>query len=105
MASEEKSSAQPFALQNSTSAVENGTTELHQTLTFDDTQSDGKRSPNDQEASRTLALEESGVIVPSDEEECPEGGRQAWLVLTGSFLIYFVTFGVINSYGTFQVSL
>ena len=33
----------------------------------------------------------------------PEGGTWAWLAVLGSFLVYFASFGVINSFGTFQV--
>ncbi|PSR85526.1 hypothetical protein PHLCEN_2v5417 [Hermanssonia centrifuga] len=36
------------------------------------------------------------------EPDFPEGGLQAWLAVLGSFLVYFASFGVINSFGTFQ---
>ncbi|KAL2869030.1 MCT family MFS transporter [Aspergillus lucknowensis] len=32
----------------------------------------------------------------------PDGGSRAWLVVVGGFLTYFVTFGLLNSFGTFQ---
>ncbi|KAK0642545.1 Aspyridones efflux protein apdF [Lasiodiplodia hormozganensis] len=31
-----------------------------------------------------------------------EGGLQAWLTITGSFLVYFASFGYMNSFGFFQ---
>ncbi|KIJ50363.1 hypothetical protein M422DRAFT_224689 [Sphaerobolus stellatus SS14] len=37
------------------------------------------------------------------EVEYPEGGLHGWLAVLGSFLVYFTSFGVINSFGTFQV--
>ncbi|KAF4568336.1 hypothetical protein EYR40_010261 [Pleurotus pulmonarius] len=38
----------------------------------------------------------------SSDGDYPEGGLQAWLVVFGSFLVYFSSFGIINSFGTFQ---
>lgn len=40
--------------------------------------------------------------VPRDDDDYPEGGAQAWLAITGSFLVYFASFGVVNSFGFFQ---
>ncbi|KAH8102673.1 monocarboxylate permease [Cristinia sonorae] len=40
--------------------------------------------------------------VPCGEDLPPDGGLQAWLVLLGSFLNLFSTFGIVNSYGVFQ---
>ncbi|KAL7928086.1 MFS general substrate transporter [Trichoderma chlorosporum] len=37
-----------------------------------------------------------------DAEESSEGGKQAWLAVAGSFLVYFASFGVVNSFGYFQ---
>ncbi len=37
------------------------------------------------------------------EPDFPEGGLQAWLAVLGSFLVYFASFGIINSFGAFQV--
>ncbi|KAJ8514460.1 hypothetical protein ONZ45_g8006 [Pleurotus djamor] len=48
---------------------------------------------------------ESSIEQVADKTEVveyPEGGLQAWLVVLGSFLVYFASFGVINSFGTFQ---
>lgn len=39
---------------------------------------------------------------PEDDDEYPEGGAQAWLAIAGSFLVYFASFGVVNSFGFFQ---
>ncbi|OCB87716.1 MFS general substrate transporter [Sanghuangporus baumii] len=38
----------------------------------------------------------------TDAVKYPEGGLRAWMVVLGSFLVYFASFGVINSFGTFQ---
>lgn len=56
----------------------------------------------------TISAESVGVVEkefsPSSEEvEYPEGGLQGWLAVAGSFLVYFASFGFINSFGTFQV--
>ncbi|KAJ3579187.1 hypothetical protein NPX13_g1384 [Xylaria arbuscula] len=32
----------------------------------------------------------------------PDGGTEAWSVVAGGFLSYFATFGLLNSFGTFQ---
>lgn len=37
-----------------------------------------------------------------DREEYLEGGLHAWLTVAGSFLVYFASFGVVNSFGFFQ---
>lgn len=37
-----------------------------------------------------------------DDESYPEGGVRAWLTIVGSFLVYFGSFGIINSFGFFQ---
>ena len=39
---------------------------------------------------------------PGDDDEYPEGGALAWLAIAGSFLVYFASFGVVNSFGFFQ---
>jgi len=41
-------------------------------------------------------------ISEAEVDEPPDGGLQAWMVLLGSFLDLFSTFGVVNSYGVFQ---
>lgn len=40
--------------------------------------------------------------APRDDDDYPEGGAQAWLAIAGSFLVYFASFGVVNSFGFFQ---
>lgn len=39
---------------------------------------------------------------PSTENDVSEGGLRAWLTVAGSALVYFATFGIINSFGFFQ---
>jgi len=39
------------------------------------------------------------------EAKYPEGGRQAWLVVLGSFLCITASFGIMNTTGTLQVHL
>jgi len=41
----------------------------------------------------------SNPVEPEPEQE---GGLRAWLAIVGSFLVYFATFGVVNSFGVFQ---
>ncbi|KAA8649456.1 MCT family MFS transporter [Aspergillus tanneri] len=44
---------------------------------------------------------EEALVAPADPGP-PDGGLRAWLVVVGGFLTYFVTFGLLNSFGTFQ---
>lgn len=55
----------------------------------------GSATPND--------IEVTTIAAVLEESECPEGGLHAWLAVLGSSLVYFVSFGLINSFGTFQV--
>ncbi|KAL4924052.1 MCT family MFS transporter [Aspergillus undulatus] len=50
----------------------------------------------------TTALVTPDTTVDADDGP-PDGGTRAWLVVLGGFLTYFVTFGLLNSFGTFQV--
>ncbi|KAI1391906.1 major facilitator superfamily domain-containing protein [Hypoxylon trugodes] len=43
---------------------------------------------------------EKGLIAPPDV--VPDGGMRAWLVVAGGFINYCATFGLLNSFGTFQ---
>ncbi|KAJ9384855.1 hypothetical protein DTO063F5_4553 [Paecilomyces variotii] len=36
------------------------------------------------------------------DDRPPDGGLRAWLVVIGGFLAYFATFGLLNTFGTFQ---
>lgn len=42
---------------------------------------------------------QNGATSPEVDDE---GGLQAWLSVAGSFLVYFASFGVVNSFGFFQ---
>jgi MFS family permease len=44
--------------------------------------------------------EDDGAV--NAEEDGDEGGVWAWLAILGSFLVYFASFGVANSFGYFQ---
>lgn len=59
----------------------------------------GSATPRDVEVATII------VAAVDDKSECPEGGLHAWLAVLGSSLVYFVSFGLINSFGTFQVRL
>lgn len=52
------------------------------------------RSISDQEDTMTTGGEK-------DQEEFPEGGR-GWIVIIGTFLMMFTTYGLINSFGIYQ---
>lgn len=56
---------------------------------------EGSESPSD-----TPRLEAATDNDANRNEE--EGGLWAWLSVLGSFLVYFASFGVINSFGFFQ---
>jgi MFS transporter, MCT family, solute carrier family 16 (monocarboxylic acid transporters), member 10 len=51
---------------------------------------------------------EADVQTHADERakapftENREGGRQAWFAVAGSFLVFFSSFGVLNSFEFFQ---
>ncbi|KAF6828192.1 hypothetical protein CPLU01_08671 [Colletotrichum plurivorum] len=47
-------------------------------------------------------ISHDGDSICAGEDDYPEGGRQAWLSVLGSFLVYFASFGVVNSFGFFQ---
>ena len=38
------------------------------------------------------------VLAQDENEQFPDGGTHAWLVVVGSYLVLFSTFGVVNSY-------
>ncbi|KAI9632849.1 putative transporter [Dioszegia hungarica] len=42
------------------------------------------------------------VAIPSAVGPPPDGGRDAWLVVLGGFLLMYVSFGFITSFGQFQ---
>ncbi|KAH8435085.1 MCT family MFS transporter [Aspergillus melleus] len=42
------------------------------------------------------------LVSPDVDSGTPDGGLRAWMVVVGGFLTYFVTFGLLNSFGTFQ---
>lgn len=50
----------------------------------------------------SLEANQDPGVAPTDDDDYPEGGAQAWLAIAGSFLVYFASFGVVNSFGFFQ---
>lgn len=49
-----------------------------------------------------LANEPEAPILPATtDSECPDGGREAWLVVVGGWLGLFCTFGLITTVGVF----
>lgn len=66
-----------------------------------------KEFPDDNEAVAAPTDEDheaalQNVALTSDEENEDEGGLRAWLSVAGSFLVYFASFGIVNSFGFFQ---
>lgn len=62
-------------------------------------------SNNACKGSESLRRDPHRLEVATEDDiahEAKEGGLQAWLSVTGSFLVYFASFGVINSFGFFQ---
>lgn len=47
-------------------------------------------------------LSESTIDTKSCELKQQEGGRVAWLTVAGSILVYYSSFGIMNSFGFFQ---
>ncbi|KAI0076125.1 MFS general substrate transporter [Panus rudis PR-1116 ss-1] len=58
----------------------------------------------DETDSKNIPAETTQVAatVETVEIEYPEGGLHGWLAVLGSSLVYFASFGVINSFGAFQ---
>ncbi|KAK7417242.1 hypothetical protein QQX98_004676 [Neonectria punicea] len=51
-----------------------------------------------------IVMENSADLEQAHDQpkKCSEHTRQAWLTVSGSFLVYFVSFGYMNSFGYFQ---
>lgn len=48
------------------------------------------------------SIDVSRLSAEPEPDEAPQGGVQGWLVVVGSALVYFASFGIINSFGIFQ---
>ena len=61
-------------------------------------------STKDQKSSLPPETASSICILTESASETleREGGRAAWLTVTGSVLVYYSSFGIINSFGFFQ---
>ena len=64
----------------------------------------GKRYSANEELGWSTSPTPSTYHISTEEEPEPpsEGGTRAWLTVGGSALVYFATFGIINSFGFFQ---
>ncbi|KAL0570113.1 hypothetical protein V5O48_011851 [Marasmius crinis-equi] len=63
--------------------------------------------PGDKIAIELYSKEELPVVIKSEtisdsHRELRDGGRRAWLVLAGAFMVIFMTYGYVNSWGIFQ---
>ncbi|KAI5450482.1 hypothetical protein NCC49_003103 [Naganishia albida] len=60
----------------------------------------------EREAARMGDFEDASNVMAALEKQekapFPEGGRQAWLTVLGTFCCTMVTFGVLNTYGVYQ---
>lgn len=50
-------------------------------------------------ADRVEASGEKRILPVAPTTAFPEGGRDGWLVVLGSFAVMFFTFGYINAFG------
>ncbi|KAI1502528.1 major facilitator superfamily domain-containing protein [Biscogniauxia marginata] len=60
---------------------------------------------NKEEPPTTIVVESAPAAVKQDHSHtlpAQDGGREAWLVLLGAFVVTIHTFGLINSFGVFQ---
>jgi hypothetical protein len=65
-------------------------------------ESEQETSNNNLESGTNGPRDEEAGIQHAEEGEETEGGRQAWLTVLGSSLVYFASFGIISSFGFFQ---
>ncbi|KAL8777577.1 MAG: hypothetical protein Q9194_002472 [Teloschistes cf. exilis] len=54
-------------------------------------------------SSETSNIEKGAEDLSTQTTKAPDGGLHAWLVVLGGFLTYFATFGLLNSFGIFQL--
>lgn len=77
----------------------NSKCQQHQTPTAD---AQGQREKSDASGGGQPLDEELQSVVTNDEVTYPEGGREAWLVVFGSFMGATVGFGMMNTIGIFH---
>lgn len=63
---------------------------------------DDSNNINKSEPETETSTETGAPVEDEEEEEEAEGGLHAWLTVIGSSLVYFATFGIVNSFGFFQ---
>lgn len=44
----------------------------------------------------------SSIVISPDDDSIPDGGLLAWLQVLGTFLMFFNTWGIVNSFGVYQ---
>lgn len=54
------------------------------------------------QASTALADKEAARPAAGHDSPVPNGGLQAWLQVVGAFMIFFNTWGILNTFGVFQ---
>ncbi|KAK6079059.1 major facilitator superfamily transporter [Seiridium cupressi] len=65
--------------------------------------SDGSHELSEEEKQHHHEQSANGIPPPStSNSEFPDGGRQAWLVVAGAWVCFFVSYGFISSAGVYQ---
>lgn len=60
--------------------------------------------PNDKEEANEAPSTTSAIEpAKADSSLPPDGGIEAWLQVTGGFCLFFNTWGILNTFGVFQV--
>ena len=62
----------------------------------------GSFSSNNDSKINTLVTPEPEVVKPAGPPPPPNGGSTAWLQVAGGFMIFFNTWGLINTFAVFQ---
>jgi hypothetical protein len=84
-----------------------GYEEMPRQLELDNMNSNAPCGTREYVSSRIISLDARVLkpIVHRVSTEYPEGGREAWLVVFGSFCALFLVFGVVNTTAVFQAYL
>ncbi|KAF5376598.1 hypothetical protein D9757_009593 [Collybiopsis confluens] len=55
-----------------------------------------------EESTATTESHDSSNVVPTETITFPEGGFQAWVTVMGGWMVLFISFGAIQSFGVYQ---